>query len=83
MSRPKPSKIDFYPDEYVTERTLEDRTQISTRHWQRLRQSGDGPQYVVVGRRCIRYRWGAVMEFMEARACGSGSATPDRGDEVS
>jgi predicted DNA-binding transcriptional regulator AlpA len=82
MSRPTSSSIDFHPDEYVTERTLEERTQISTRHWQRLRQTGDGPKYVVVGPRCIRYRWGAVREFMEARACGSGRATPNRGDAV-
>ena len=75
MSRRNPTNADWNRDEYVTERTLKTRTQISTRHWQRLRQSRDGPPHIVIGRRCIRYEWGAVVDWLQARATVAGSAT--------
>jgi hypothetical protein len=76
MIRPKPSpEPAWHPDEFVTERTLEKRTQISTRQWQRLRHSGGGPPHIVVGRRCIRYQWGQVISWMTARSRSDGPLT--------
>lgn len=38
---------------------------ISLRKLEKMRRDGDGPQYVDLGRNCIRYRIKDLMEFQE------------------
>jgi hypothetical protein len=39
---------------------------VSTRKLEKMRQEGDGPRYVRVSRRCIRYRIKDLVEYQEA-----------------
>lgn len=60
-------KVDEREDVYVDERELARRTGLSARFWQARRQAGDGPPYIQVSARCIRYSWRKVKTWLEAR----------------
>lgn len=70
-----PEKDRWSSDDYVSEATLEERTEISRRQWQRWRTKGNGPPCVILGRRLVRYRWGDVVDWLmqSGQASGGGS----------
>lgn len=57
----------FAPDVYVSERILAERTGTTARMWQALRQKGEGPPFVRLSARCVRYQWGAVQQWLAER----------------
>jgi predicted DNA-binding transcriptional regulator AlpA len=58
-------------DEYVLTDTLVKRTNLTKRFWENRRNTGDGPPYIRVSGRCVRYRWGDVLNWLEKRKCHS------------
>lgn len=60
------------PDTYLTTASVAERLDISVSYLEQARVRGDGPPYIRIGR-AVRYRWGAVVEWAEARAARSTS----------
>src|SRR3954451_10379858 len=52
---------------FLTEGQLSEREDIGRRTLQRWRQTGDGPPYIRLGRRQIRYRLSAYVEWAKTR----------------
>ncbi|WP_299436766.1 helix-turn-helix domain-containing protein [uncultured Rhodospira sp.] len=59
-------------DIYLTAADVAARLGISRSYLDQARVRGDGPPFVRIGR-AVRYRWGAVIEWAEARAARSTS----------
>ena len=64
----------------INERAMAEYLGLSQRTLQGYRVSGDGPVFVRVSSRCIRYRRADGREWLEARLCRS---TADAGQEAS
>lgn len=57
-----------YPyDEWVGDHVLEQRTGLSRSFWRKSRVSGLTPPYAKISS-AVRYRWGDVVEWLEARS---------------
>ena len=52
-------------DILLTERALSQRLDISTRTLERYRRSGEGPPFIRIGVRCVRYRLADVEQWEE------------------
>lgn len=57
----------FDHDEHISTKDLASRTGTSPRLWDGYRCKGGGPQYFRISARCVRYRWGDVVDWMNAR----------------
>lgn len=60
-------------DEYITPEELETLTKIDKQTWARHRISGETPPFIQVNKGTIRYRWGDVQEWFNAKRCISTS----------
>lgn len=57
----------FDLDEHVATKDIAKRTGTSSRLWDGYRSKGGGPSFIRISKRCIRYRWGDVVEWLEAK----------------
>lgn len=67
----------FYKDELISTEELVNLTHLSKRFWESRRISGDTPPYIRISRRCVRYRWRDVEEWLENKKVKN---TSDLGD---
>ena len=67
--KPLPTRFD---DVYLTTNQVAVITRMSKSFWEKLRCSGEGPEYSKVGG-CVRYRPQDVRDYMRARARSSTS----------
>lgn len=51
-------------DELISECELAARTRTKVTFWANMRRRGDGPPFVRLGRRLIRYPWRATCAWM-------------------
>ena len=63
LARPANSNA---PDEYVDDKALAKMIGMSLETVQQWRTRGEGPPFVKVGPRCVRYRTGDVRDWMSA-----------------
>ena len=56
------------PHRFVSDAELSSAGLYSVRRWQELRQEGSGPKFYRLGRRCVRYRVGDVLAWLEEHA---------------
>jgi len=52
-------------NQLLTEKTVAKLLSVGIRTIQKWRQTGNGPQYVCISKRCVRYRYGDVMEWIK------------------
>ena len=75
-SRPVPANKDLItadPEALNTEREAADFLGVTTRALQKWRTTGNGPRFVRISSRCVRYRRRDLMEWSEARLKSSTS----------
>lgn len=65
-----------HPDQLLSTEELERYTGLSKRFWEARRISGDGPPYISISKRAVRYRWGDVWDWLQKRRRNN---TSDRG----
>ena len=56
----------FHRDDLLTDQQLQDPTGFSTSFWQARRLRGDGPTFIRISSRAVRYRWGDVLDWLES-----------------
>jgi predicted DNA-binding transcriptional regulator AlpA len=56
-----------HPDTYIRTEQLAELTCMTQRFWEARRISGDTPPYVCISKRCVLYKWGDVLEWLEKR----------------
>ena len=57
----------FDPEEHIPTKDVARRTGTSPRLWDSYRANGEGPTFVKLSSRCIRYRWGDVLAWLDSR----------------
>lgn len=67
-------------DTLISTETLAEMTSTSRRTWENKRWRGDGPPYVELSTRCIRYRLSDVLSWLADK---NRKSTCDPGPEVS
>lgn len=65
--------INLTDDTLIDDKFIGQFTGTSPRTWQARRVRGDGPPYVRLSARCIRYRWGDVRRWMAGKLATSTS----------
>lgn len=65
-----------HPDQLVSEKDLERYTILTRRFWQERRRTGEGPVFIKLSYRCVRYRWGDVLKWLDQRKCTNTSSPP-------
>lgn len=61
---------------YLTTKDLEKITTLKVRFWECRRISGDGPPYISISKRAVRYKWGDVLEWLEKRKINNTAQMP-------
>ncbi len=56
----------YHRDDHVTDVQLEQPTGLTASFWRARRLRGDGPVYIKLSARCVRYRWGDVLDWLES-----------------
>lgn len=54
-----------HPDIYLKTEQVATLTSMTKRFWEARRISGNTPPYIYLSRRCLVYRWGDVVEWLE------------------
>ncbi|WP_125216720.1 helix-turn-helix transcriptional regulator [Rickettsiales endosymbiont of Stachyamoeba lipophora] len=54
-------------EKFVPTEELEDFTKLKPRFWEARRISGDGPPYIYISKRAVRYKVGDVIDWMESK----------------
>lgn len=63
------------PEQLISANELVKLTQLTYNFWAQRRYSGDGPPFIRLSAKCVRYRWGDVVEWLDKRKCTS-TSTP-------
>lgn len=66
-----------HPDQLLSGADLVKLTHLTTRFWESRRLSGDGPPFIRISAKAVRYRWGDVQQWLEKRVRTS---TKDEGE---
>jgi predicted DNA-binding transcriptional regulator AlpA len=64
-------------DDLLTDKELLSPTGLGASFWRSRRLKGDGPVYIKISSRAVRYRWGDVLDWIETL---KRSSTSDQGD---
>lgn len=67
-----------HQDQILSSKELEQLTGLKRRFWESRRIKGDSPPFIRISDKCIRYRWGDVLQWFEQRMRKS---TSDQGVE--
>ncbi|HEY8270755.1 MAG TPA: hypothetical protein VIG33_07680 [Pseudobdellovibrionaceae bacterium] len=57
--------------EHISTKEVAKRTGTSSRFWDGYRSKGGGPNFVKISARCVRYRWGDVLDWLASRKSDS------------
>ncbi len=61
------SLLSPHPDQLVSTKELEVLTGLTSRFWEARRLTGDTPPFIRISARAVRYRWGNVQQWLNAR----------------
>lgn len=53
----------------MTTEQLAEATGFKKRFWESRRLSGDSPPFIRISKSAVRYRWGDVQGWLQARVC--------------
>ena len=67
LSARDPPEVSDYWQSLIDEKTAAQFLGLTARTMQKLRQTGDGPRYIVISTRCLRYRRIDCRTWAEAR----------------
>lgn len=57
----------FDPEEIIDTKLAAKRIDTTPRFLEQRRITGDGPVYFAYSKRCVRYKWGDIVHWLEQR----------------
>ena len=65
-SKPAPRDT-IHHDDLLSDIQLHGVTGLTPSFWRARRLRGDGPVFIKISARCVRYRWSSVLDWFEER----------------